>query len=126
VSFGASKTSAWSPAWETNPSRAVTSAVLGPLHETTERIHQCSGGIKTLGTFIGTDYFVRAASMALICSRDTTSAVASVTDRLTASAARLRHQQPAAPMTERWRFGCARDAGSGSQRFFLMACMVCG
>jgi hypothetical protein len=74
VSFGASKTSAWSPAWETNPSRTVTSAVLGPLHETTERIHQCSGGIKTLGTFIGTDTFVRAASMALICSHDFTCA----------------------------------------------------
>jgi len=41
VSFGASKTSAWSPAWETNPSRAVTSAVLGPLPETTARVHQC-------------------------------------------------------------------------------------
>ena len=69
VSFGASKTSAWSPAWETNPSRAVTSAVLGPLPESSARVHQCIGGIKTLGTFIGTDSFVKAASMALICSQ---------------------------------------------------------
>ena len=75
VSFGASKTSAWSPAWESNPSRAVTSAVLGPLPETTARVHQCSGGIKTLGTFIGTDSFVKAASMALICSQDITPAL---------------------------------------------------
>ena len=33
---------------ETNPSRAVTSSVLGQLPETTARVHQCSGGIKTL------------------------------------------------------------------------------
>ena len=43
--------------------------MLGPLPETSERIHQCIGGIKTLGTFIGTDSFVKAASMALICSQ---------------------------------------------------------
>jgi hypothetical protein len=71
VSFGAAKTSAWSPAWETSSWRAVTSDVLGPLPETTERIHQCVGGIKTLGTFIGTDSFIKAASMALICSHAT-------------------------------------------------------
>ena len=76
VSFGACKTSAWSPAWETNPSLAVTSAVLGPLTGTTEHIHRCSGGIKTLGTFIGTDTFVKTSSMALtaaiICSHTNT------------------------------------------------------
>jgi len=66
VSFGASKTSAWSPAWETYPSQATTSAVLGPLNDTTARIHQCTGGIATLGTFIGTDVFVKAATLALI------------------------------------------------------------
>ena len=48
--------------------------MLGPLPGTTERIHQCCGGIKTLGTFIGTDTFVKAASMALICSPDNTPA----------------------------------------------------
>jgi len=72
VSFGVSKTCAWSPAWETTPSLATTSAVLGPLPETTERIHQCRGGMKTLGTFIGTDNYVKAASMALISSHDIT------------------------------------------------------
>jgi hypothetical protein len=72
VSFGVSKTCAWSPAWETTPSLATTSAVLGPLPETTERIHQCRGGMKTLGTFIGTDNYVKATSMALISSHDIT------------------------------------------------------
>jgi hypothetical protein len=67
VSFGAAKTSAWSPAWETDPSRAATSAVLGPLLDTTERVHMCTGGIKTLGTFIGTDSFTESKCMALIC-----------------------------------------------------------
>jgi hypothetical protein len=66
VSFGAAKTSAWSPAWETDPSRASTSAVLGPLLETTERIHMCTGGIATLGTFIGTDSFVMAEAVARV------------------------------------------------------------
>ncbi len=66
VSFGAAKTSAWSPAWQTDPSRATTSAVLGPLLDTTERIHQCTGGIATLGTFIGTDSFVMAEAMSRV------------------------------------------------------------
>ena len=68
VGFGEDKTSAWSPAWESDPSQMATSAVLGPLRDTIERIHAHSGGIATLGTFVGTDAFIKSKAMARIAS----------------------------------------------------------
>ena len=55
IGYGADKTCAWSPSWENRAADAPMPWTL--RHESAEggRVHECKGGMTTLGTFIGTD-----------------------------------------------------------------------
>ena len=67
ISFGPTKTAAWSPAWEgaNGDANAASSTVLNTGFEVEggpdKFIQRCNGGIKTLGTYIGTTEFVTSS-----------------------------------------------------------------
>jgi hypothetical protein len=74
ISFGKNKTAAWSPRWATSCAAANESAVgnltFGADTQTGEpiKIHRYMDGLKTLGTFIGSETYILHAALAHINS----------------------------------------------------------
>ena len=55
IGYGADKTCAWSPSWVDRAADAPMPWTLRHVSAEGGRVHECKGGMSTLGTFIGTD-----------------------------------------------------------------------